>query len=59
MLSWSRNPRRKVASSIPDEGIGFFNLPNSSRRTIALGLSQPLTEMSTGNLRVGKSTAGA
>jgi hypothetical protein len=30
--------------------IGFFNLPNPSSRTMALVLSQPLTEMSTRNL---------
>jgi hypothetical protein len=36
--------------SIPDEVIGFFNLPNPSSRTMALGLTQPLTEMSTRNL---------
>jgi hypothetical protein len=32
----------------------FFNLPNSSNRTMALGLAQPLTETSTRNLLVGK-----
>jgi hypothetical protein len=41
---------RKVADSIPDEVIGFFNLPNSSSRTVALASAQPLTEMSTRNL---------
>jgi hypothetical protein len=30
--------------------IFFFNLPNPSSRTMALGSSQPLTEMSTRNL---------
>jgi hypothetical protein len=29
----------------------FFNLPNPSSRTMALGSTQPLTEMSTRNLR--------
>jgi hypothetical protein len=28
----------------------FFNLPNSTSRTMALGSTQPLTEMSTRNL---------
>jgi hypothetical protein len=28
------------------EVIGFFNLPNPSSRTMALGSTQPLTEMS-------------
>jgi hypothetical protein len=36
--------------SIPDEVIGFVNWPNPSSRTMALGLTQPLTEMSTRNL---------
>jgi hypothetical protein len=36
--------------SIPDEVIGFFNLPNPSSRTMVLGSTQPLTEMSTRNL---------
>jgi hypothetical protein len=38
---------RKVAGSIPDEVIGFFNSPNLSSRAMDLGLTQPLTEMST------------
>jgi hypothetical protein len=33
---------------IPDE-VDFFNLPNPSSRTVALGSTQPLTEMSTRN----------
>jgi hypothetical protein len=40
----------KVMGSIPDEVIGFFNWPKPSSRTMALGLTQPLTEMSTRNL---------
>jgi hypothetical protein len=32
----------------------FFNLPNSSGRTMALGLTQPLTEMNTQNILGGK-----
>jgi hypothetical protein len=43
-----------VAGSIPDEITGFFNLPNPSSRTMALGSTQPLTEMSTRNLPGGK-----
>jgi hypothetical protein len=34
--------------------VGLFNLPNPSSRTIALGSTQPLTEMSTRNLPGGK-----
>jgi hypothetical protein len=45
---------RKVAGSNPDEVIGFFNRPNLSNRTVALGSTQPLTEMSTRNLPGGK-----
>jgi hypothetical protein len=32
----------------------FFNLPNPLSRTMALGSTQPLTEMSTSNLPGGK-----
>jgi hypothetical protein len=48
---WLRHyaTRRKVAGSILDV-IGFFNWPNSSSRTMALGSTRPLTEMSTRNL---------
>jgi hypothetical protein len=38
------------AGFIPGEITGFFNLPNSSSRTMALGPTQPLTEMNTRNL---------
>jgi hypothetical protein len=38
---------RKVAGPIPNEVIEFFNWPNLSSRTMALGSTQPLTEMST------------
>jgi hypothetical protein len=37
---------RKVAGLIPDEVIGFFNWPDPSSRTMVLGSTQPLTEMS-------------
>jgi hypothetical protein len=40
--------------SIPDEIIEVFNIPNPSSRTMALALTQPLTEMSTRNLPGGK-----
>jgi hypothetical protein len=42
-----------VACSIPNV-IGFFIWPNLSNRTMVLGLTQPLTEMSTRNLPSGK-----
>ena len=38
---------RKVAGSIPDEILGIFHLLNPSGRTVALGSTQPLTEMDT------------
>jgi hypothetical protein len=44
----------KVAGSIPDEVIGFFNLPKPSSHIMALGSAQPLTEMNTRNLPHGK-----
>ena len=37
----------KVAGSIPDGVIGIFHLHNPFDRTMALGSTQPLTEMST------------
>jgi hypothetical protein len=36
--------------SIPDEAIGVFNWPNPSSHTMAMGLTQPLTGISTRNL---------
>jgi hypothetical protein len=39
-----------ITGSIPDEVDGLFSWPNSSSRTVALGSTQPLTEMSTRNL---------
>ena len=41
---------RKVAGSIPDGVAGIFHLYNPSGRTMALGSTQPLTEMSTRNI---------
>jgi len=50
--SWLRHcaTSQKVASSIPDGVTGIFHWHNPSGRTIALGLTQPLTEMSTRNI---------
>jgi hypothetical protein len=45
---------RKVTGSIPDKVIEIFSWPNPSSRTMALGSTQPLTEMSTRNLSAGK-----
>jgi hypothetical protein len=38
---------------VPDE-VDFLNLPNPSSRTVALGSTQSITEMSTRNLPGGK-----
>jgi hypothetical protein len=48
VLQAGRSPVR-----IPDE-VDFFNLPNTSSRTMALVSTQPLTEMSTRNCPGGK-----
>jgi hypothetical protein len=48
MLQTGRLPVR-----VPDE-VEFFNLPNPSSLTMALGSTQPVTEMSTRNLPGGK-----
>jgi hypothetical protein len=55
-FSWLRHcaTSRKVAESISDEVIGFFNLPNPSTRTTALGSTQPLTKIRTKNIHGSK-----
>ena len=50
---------RKVAGSIPDGVTGFFHWHNPSGRTMALGSTQLLTELSTRNISYGLKTAGA
>ena len=50
---------RKVAGSIPDGVIGIFHWHNPSCRTMTLGSTQPLTEMSTSNISWGIKAAGA
>jgi hypothetical protein len=51
----------KVAGSIPDDVIGLYSWPNLSRSTMALRLTQSLTEMSTRNLPggIGRPARGA
>ena len=53
--SWLRHcaTSRKVAGSIPDGVIWIFYWHNPSGRTMTLGLTQPLTEMSTRNISWG------
>ena len=50
---------RRCVGSIPDGVIGFFYWDNLSGRTMALGLTQPLTEKSTRNISRGVKAAGA
>ena len=58
--SWLKHctTSRRVAGSVPDGVIGFFffHRHNPSGRTIALRLTQPLTEMSKGGRCVGLTT---
>jgi hypothetical protein len=49
----------KVTGSIPDGVTGIFHWHNPSSRTMALGSTQPLTEMSTRNNSWGVKVAGA
>ena len=55
MAQWLRccATNRKVAVSIPDGVIGIFHWHNPSDRTMALGSTQPLTEMSTRRISLG------
>jgi hypothetical protein len=55
VAQWLRHraTNRKVAVSIPDVVTGIFHLHNPFGRTLALGLTQPLTEMSTRNISWG------
>ena len=59
--SWLKHcaTNRKVAGSIADGIIGIFHWHNPSGSTIALGLTHPLTEMSTRNISWGVKAAGA
>jgi hypothetical protein len=65
-MRWRRRLRhcatsRKVAGLIADGVIGIFCniIHNPSGCTVALGLTQPLTEMSTRNISWGVNAAGA
>jgi hypothetical protein len=40
----------KDTGSSPDEGIGYFSLPNPSSRTMTVVSTQPLIEMSIRNI---------
>jgi hypothetical protein len=54
--SWLRHctTNRNVAGSIPEGVTGIFHLHNRSGRTMALGSTQPLTEMSTNGGKGGR-----
>jgi hypothetical protein len=49
-LCYKPDDRGFDSGSIPDEVIRFFSQPNSSSRTMALGSTQHLIEMSARNL---------
>jgi hypothetical protein len=50
VVGWGTMPQTWRA---PDE-VNFFSVPSSSSRTMTLGSTQPLTEMSTRNIPGGK-----
>jgi hypothetical protein len=52
-LVYHRATSRRVAGSIPDGVIGIFHWNNPSGCTMALGSTQPLTEISTRNISWG------
>ena len=59
--NWLRHyaTSQKVAGSIPHSVTEIFHLYNPSGRTVVLGSTQPLTEMSTRNISWGVKAAGA
>jgi hypothetical protein len=61
VAQWSRHCAisRKVACSIPDGVTGMYHWHSPSGRTMALGSTQPLTEMSTRNNSWDVKAAGA
>ena len=52
VAQWLRccTTNRKVTGSIPAGVTGFFIVINPSDRTMTLGSTQPLTEISTGSI---------
>jgi hypothetical protein len=59
--SWLRHcaANRKVAGSVPNGVTGIFHSRNPFSRSVALGSTQPLREMSTRNISWGVNAAGA
>jgi hypothetical protein len=45
---------RRSRVRFPMASLDFFNLPNPSSHTVDMGSTQPLTEMSVGNIPGGK-----
>jgi hypothetical protein len=58
VVGWGAATSRKAVDSSPKQIIRFFNWHNSSSRTMSLGSTQSLTEMSTRNLPGGKGWRG-
>jgi hypothetical protein len=58
-MVWALRSKRKVAGSIPDGVICIFHYHNLSSCNMALGLTQPLVEMSTKNISWEVKAAGA
>jgi len=58
-VGWGTATSLEVADSIPDGVTGIFHWLNTSGRTMALRLTQSLTEMSTRNIFWGVKAAGA
>jgi hypothetical protein len=60
LRSWLRHytTSQTEEGSISDDVIGFFNWLNPSSSNMALGSTQPLTEVSTRNLPGGKRWLG-
>jgi hypothetical protein len=50
VVGWRHYAISRKVAGFESRWCGYFNWPNPSSRTIALGLTQPLTEMSTRNL---------
>jgi hypothetical protein len=59
--SWLRHcaTNQQIVASIPDGVSGFFHWHNPFGHAMALGSTQPLTEMSTRNISWGLKAAGA
>jgi len=59
VVGWGIATSRKITSSIPFAVTGIFHWRNFSGRTILLGSTQSLTEMSTKDMSRGVKASGA